>query len=119
MERIHCEWCQRPIREIGDCGYCRNCCEARCTHKNCDCFASEVPDRDTSQRWQIRGREMARAVHRLAPHNDQDALLLLEGALDEGWITAAEVDLSIRARACAIRRDASAKVDAPAANDPH
>jgi len=38
-EQIHCEWCQEPTAEIGDCGYCHHCCESRCTHTGCDCFA--------------------------------------------------------------------------------
>jgi hypothetical protein len=38
---LHCARCQQPTRDIGDCGYCRDCCESRCTHKNCDCFAPD------------------------------------------------------------------------------
>jgi hypothetical protein len=99
MEPIHCEWCQQVTRKIGDCGYCRDCCQARCTHRGCSCFP---PESSESGRWQIRAREMARALHRLAPLDDQDALILLEGAVEEGWLTDSEVGLSSRARACAM-----------------
>ncbi len=103
---VHCEWCQQPRREIGDCGYCRNCCESRCTHKGCKCFAPETPERGlgrggASERWQIRGRELTRALHRLATPDDRHALTLLQGAVTEGWVTEAEVGLSTRTRACA------------------
>lgn len=56
------------------------------------------------QRWQIRGRELTRALHRLAPPDDQDALALLQGAVTEGWVTEAEVGLSTRVRTCATPR---------------
>ncbi|MFI5398308.1 MAG: hypothetical protein ACHQ9S_22455 [Candidatus Binatia bacterium] len=55
----------------------------------------------SSQRWQIRGRELTRALHRLAALDDRDALALLQGAVAEGWVTEPEVSLSTRVRACA------------------
>lgn len=98
---VHCDWCHEPTWDIGDCGYCRKCCQSRCTHKGCECFALEASDGDASQRWQTRGREMARALHRLAALDDRDALALLKGAVTEGWVTEAEVGLCRRASACA------------------
>lgn len=41
MAVVQCDWCQQVALEIGDCGYCRDCCESRCTHKGYDCFAPE------------------------------------------------------------------------------
>jgi hypothetical protein len=67
--------------------------------KDCQC---STPESTPSERWQIRGRQMARALHRLAPPDDQDTLLLLEGAVEEGWVTDTEVGLSSRAQACTV-----------------
>jgi hypothetical protein len=53
-----------------------------------------------SQRWQIRGREMALYIHRLAPFHDVDALGLLRGATEEGWVTEAQVNIARRTEAC-------------------
>jgi hypothetical protein len=111
---VHCDWCHEPTWDIGDCGYCRNCCQSRCTHKDCDCFTLES---NPSERWQIRGRELARALHRLAPADDQDALILLQGTVEEGWVTEAEVGLSTRARACAAQH--ARKVDALTSANTH
>lgn len=90
------------------------------THNDCDRFS---PETIPSERWQIRGRELARALHRLAPLDDQDALLLLEGAIEEGWVTDTDVGLSSRARACAVRpepqRQPPGKVDGASAVDAH
>jgi hypothetical protein len=36
-----CERCQQPTTRIGDCGYCRDCCAAWCTHTSCACFGEE------------------------------------------------------------------------------
>lgn len=103
MKPIHCDWCQRATREIGDCGYCRDCGENRCRHKGCQCFAPEAPNGDTSQRWQIRGRAMARFIDELAPLNDATALGFLRGAVEEGWVTEAQVSIPGRAAACGER----------------
>ena len=35
-----CERCQRESVQIGDCGYCPECCELWCTHENCDRFTA-------------------------------------------------------------------------------
>ena len=40
MPVVHCKWCQEAC-EIGDCGYCRVCCENRCTHEHRDCSTPE------------------------------------------------------------------------------
>jgi hypothetical protein len=29
-DAVTCERCQRETKEIGDCGYCRDCCETWC-----------------------------------------------------------------------------------------
>jgi hypothetical protein len=42
-DAITCERCQHETEEIGDCGYCHDCCAAQCTHMNCDCSAGEEP----------------------------------------------------------------------------
>jgi len=41
MPVVYCEWCREAAREIGDCGYCRVCCESQCTHEQCECFTPE------------------------------------------------------------------------------
>lgn len=53
-----------------------------------------------SERWQIRGREMALLIHRLAPFHDVDALALLQGAVEEGWVTETQVNIGTRAAGC-------------------
>jgi hypothetical protein len=40
MPVVSCARCQEA-RGIGDCGYCRVCCENRCTHEHRDCFTPE------------------------------------------------------------------------------
>lgn len=40
-DAVTCERCQCDTDEIGDCRYCPDCCEAWCTHANCDCFAEK------------------------------------------------------------------------------
>jgi hypothetical protein len=84
------------------------------TNNGSDNFA---PQSIAAERCQIRGRQMARALHRVAPTDDRDALLLLQGAVEEGWVTDMEVGLSTRARACAPQR--ARKVDAVTAADTH
>jgi len=40
-DALRCERCQRETDQIGDCGYCPDCCELWCTHKDCECFADD------------------------------------------------------------------------------
>jgi len=76
-----------------------------------DASGSFDPKSTDLERWQIRGRELARALHRAARLDDQDVLILLGGAVEEGWVRESEVGLSRRARACRVTPDSARKVD--------